>query len=297
MNIVKAELFDYKKNIEYLEKLSRSPYISIEVIGRTSLDRGIFSLTFGNRKNSVLLAAGFHGCEWITCLLAYRFIEELCDKVERKEQMCSIDVSAAFKNLGLTVVPCVNPDGTEIARYGAGGAKFLRKYVESIGDDFLHWNANAKGVDINHNFDAGWDLLRQMEIQSGITGPSSRQYGGPFAESETETKSLTRLCRLNKFRQVMALHSQGEEIYWQYGENKPAQSELIAKILADSCSYTLVENSALASHGGFKDWFIEEFSRPGFTMEVGKGTNPLPVSDFDDIYERIREALLLFSLC
>lgn len=298
MNTVKSELFDYRKNIEYLEKLSRNKYITVSVLGRTSLDRGIFSLSIGNPDQSVLLTAGFHGCEWITCLLAYRFLEEVADHIEKKTQMCSVDVSKTFQNLGITVVPCVNPDGVEIAQRGSDGAKHLRRFVERIEKDgnFSRWNANANGVDINHNFSAGWDELHEMEINQGINGPSPRQYGGPFAESEAETKALTRLCRQNNFRQVMALHSQGEEIYWQYGDNTPSQSSMMAKILADSCSYSLVTNDGLASHGGFKDWFINEFSKPGFTLEVGKGKNPLPVSDFENIYSRIREALLLFTM-
>ena len=194
-------------------------------------------------------------------------------------------------------MPCVNPDGTEIAVNGLEGAKSLRKFVEKIaGDDIEKYNANAKGVDINHNFNAGWQTLRQIEIENGITGPSSRQYGGEYPESEAETKAIANLCRKEPFRQVMAIHSQGEELYWQYGENTPTQAEMMAKILADSCSYSLVYNGGLASHGGFKDWFIEEFGRPGFTLEIGKGENPLPISDFIRIYARIEEALLIFSL-
>ncbi|SIF32539.1 Gamma-D-glutamyl-L-diamino acid endopeptidase 1 [Mycobacteroides abscessus subsp. abscessus] len=39
------------------------------------------------------------------------------------------------------------------------------------------------------------------------------------------------------------------------------------------------------SFAGYKDWFIKEFQRPGFTIELGKGINPLPLSQFDEIYE------------
>ena len=94
----------------------------------------------------------------------------------------------------------------------------------------------------------------------------------------------------------MALHSQGEELFWQYGDNTPKSSEMMAKILADSCGYRLVDNDGLYSHGGFKDWFIEEFSAPGFTMEIGKGENPLPKEELYSIYADIEEALLLFCL-
>ena len=68
---------------------------------------------------------------------------------------------------------------------------------------------------------------------------------------------------------------------------------MMAKILADSCPYTLVTNAGLASHGGFKDWFIEDFGRPGFTLEIGKGENPLPPSDLYAIYDKLYELFLL----
>ena len=85
---------------------------------------------------------------------------------------------------------------------------------------------------------------------------------------------------------AFALHSQGEEIFWQYGDKKPPRSETIAKILAAASGYRLVDNTGLASHGGFKDWFIEYFNKPAYTIEIGKGKNPLPVRDFDGIFQK-----------
>ncbi len=32
------------------------------------------------------------------------------------------------------------------------------------------------------------------------------------------------------------------------------------------------------SYGGYKDWFIQDFNRPGYTLELGEGQNPLPMS-------------------
>ena len=63
--------------------------------------------------------------------------------------------------------------------------------------------------------------------------------------------------------------------------------------MADASGYTATAPTGLASHGGFKDWFIEETGRPGFTLELGRGVNPLPLSDFDAMYEKAREMLLL----
>ena len=298
MSIVKPVRFDYETQIDIIEELcAEYPFISPRVLSRTFLGRSVFALDIGSKSNKVLLCAGFHGSEWLGCLAVLKFAERLANCIQNNRLLSGVEVRRAFSNLGITLVPCVNPDGTEIAVNGLEGAKSLRKFVEKIaGDDIEKYNANAKGVDINHNFNAGWQTLRQIEIENGITGPSSRQYGGEYPESEAETKAIANLCRKEPFRQVMAIHSQGEELYWQYGENTPTQAEMMAKILADSCSYSLVYNGGLASHGGFKDWFIEEFGRPGFTLEIGRGENPLPISDFIRIYARIEEALLIFSL-
>mgnify|MGYP003303302214 CR=1 FL=1 len=296
--IVKPDFFDYNTNLKLFEEITVNfPFLKPRLEGRTALGRGIFSLSLGNEQNSVLIAGGFHGSEWITCLAIYLFTERLCRHLSEGTLLCGVDIEKAFSKLGVTLIPCVNPDGTEIAVHGAEGAKGLRSYVASIGcENYCKWNANALGVDINHNFNAGWDKLRQMEREEGIYSPSPTRYGGRFAESEAETRTLTRLCRMKNFRSVMALHSQGEELFWKYGERTPKASAMMAKIIADSCGYRLTDNSGLFSHGGFKDWFIEEFGLPGFTMEIGKGENPLPVEMLCEIYDRIEEALLLFCL-
>ena len=74
------------------------------------------------------------------------------------------------------------------------------------------------------------------------------------------------------------------------------RGRMMAKIFAASSGYRLVENDGLASHGGFKDWFLSEFERPGFTFEIGRGENPLPLSSFERIYEKLEETLLLAAL-
>ncbi len=296
--IVKPCEYDYSTNKRIIEELILEyPFINAELCGRTALGRGIFALNIGNPDNSVIYAAAFHGSEWLTGLALLLFAERLCHSIKHGKLLCGVDMKRALTQLGVTIIPCVNPDGVEIAIHGCESAKNLTSFVKEIPcENYRKWNANALGVDINHNFNAGWHTLRRMEEEQGINGPSAKQYGGAYPESEAETKALTRLCRIRQFRQCMALHSQGQELYWQYGENTPPQSDMMAKILADSCSYQLIKNDGLASHGGFKDWFISEFHRPGFTLEIGKGENPLPQSELYEIYSGIEEALTLFSL-
>ena len=36
---------------------------------------------------------------------------------------------------------------------------------------------------------------------------------------------------------------------------------------------------------GYKDWFIQTYNRPSYTIEAGLGENPLHISHFDEIYK------------
>lgn len=96
---------------------------------------------------------------------------------------------------GLTIVPCVNPDGTEIALHGSDAAFKYKPLVEKVCTDTYKWQANARGVDINHNFNAGWCRLKQLELKNNIKCPAPTRFGGNHPESEPETKALTTLCR------------------------------------------------------------------------------------------------------
>ena len=107
---------------------------------------------------------------------------------------------------------------------------------------------------------------------------------------------MINLCKTFDVKKVFAFHSQGEEIFYEYGTRTPSSSRLIAELLASACGYRLVHNDGLASHGGFKDWFIDKTGRPGFTIEIGSGENPLPIEDLEPIYARLLEMMLLAVL-
>lgn len=241
----------------------------------------------------VLFAAAFHGQEWITSLIILRFCEEICYCLQNGLTMTGVDVRRALAGRTLIIVPQVNPDGVEIALGGSATAGEYAKMVAALGgDDKGLWQANARGVDINHNFDAGFDTA----CESMPTAPAPRRYRGEQPESEPETKLLCALCRRISFRHVTALHTQGEEIYWQYGEHTPVPSRMMAEIMASAAGYKTQAPTGSAAFGGFKDWFIDCFHRPGFTIEMGRGINPLPLTDFSDISNKVREMLLLDAM-
>lgn len=261
------------------------PFLNVGVIGKSLCSREIYSLSIGKSANPFLIAAGFHGQEWLTCLLALRWAEILLHSKATRTPVWGIDTYNLMREI--VIIPCVNPDGVQIAIEGASAACRYSQMVADLSSASSElWNANARGVDINHNFNAGRSISRHNEIESGILGPAPRRYGGPLPESEPETKAIVNFSKIRKPSMAFAIHSQGEEIFWQYGSTKPPRSETIAKILAAASGYRLVDNTGLASHGGFKDWFIEYFNKPAYTIESGKGKNPLPLSDFDGIFAK-----------
>ena len=261
------------------------------IIGRSVLGREIPALVLGEETPvRVLMAAAFHGQEWLTTLCALRLWEEMCSHLRADLPLCGVSLTRALEGRQLWLVPLVNPDGVEIARYGSEAAGAYAATAAQQGADTPGvWRGNARGVDINSNFNAGWAQMQALAQKSG-------KNCGESPESEPETRALADLCRRVSFRHGVALHTQGEEIYWRYGSRTPPQSQLMAQVLAAVSGYAVADPAESAAHGGFKDWFIDHFARPAFTLELGRGQNPLPLREFEAIYAKAREMLLLSLL-
>ncbi len=273
------------------------PALKVYPIGRSTLGRGLFALTLGEIQRSALYVGAVHGSEWLTALLLMRFCEDVCMALKEHRPLAGMDITHMLEGNSITIIPCLNPDGVEIAIDGPCTAgRYAQRVAAMWPDRRVIWQANARGVDLNHNFDAGFEELRQLEIKDGITGPGPTKYGGPAPFSECESRALAGFCRSNAIRQSYAFHSQGEEIYYKYGEHTPTRSRLIAQVLGASCGYRVATPRGTASHGGFKDWFIDKLHRPGFTFEIGRGRNPLPIAELEPIYARLIETLLLATV-
>jgi g-D-glutamyl-meso-diaminopimelate peptidase len=273
------------------------PRLKVFPIGRSVLGREISALCIGHPAGATLFVGAVHGLEWLTSLLLIRFVETLLHGLATGGCVSDIDVTKALRSRSLVVIPCLNPDGVEIAVHGQEGAGERAAIIGGMCDgDFSTWQANANGVDLNHNFDAGWNILREMEEQSGVTGPAPTRYGGTHPHSEPESKAAVTFCLTYQPRTLYAFHSQGEEIYYRYGARTPTRSQLMAGILASSSGYTATHPEGLASHGGLKDWFITRFCRPGFTIEIGKGKNPLDIRTLPKTYARLEEMLMIATL-
>lgn len=297
-SVVKNIEYDYKSLRTAIEKLCENyPFLEKGIIGRSCAGRNIPYLKLGDADEYVLFAAATHGSEHITTNVLLLFLEQLCASLKSGGYIAGLNAKKAMLGRAIIIVPCVNPDGVEISIHGAAGAGNMAGKIERLcKGDFSHWNSNLRGVDINHNFDAGWQVLSNREKQAGIYGPAMTRFGGFSAMSEPETLALSELCSTHTIRHVVSLHSQGEVIYWNYGSKQIPRAQKMAEIMATSSGYALDVPTGLALGGGFKDWFINTYSRPGFTVEIGKGTNPLPISEASEIYLKIREMLMLSAI-
>ncbi len=285
---------DYSARREIIAELcGRYDFIKRSFAGKSVCGRCIDVLHIGNTSNKVLYCGGFHGSEYLTILALLKFIDECASAMRNDERVGGFNIADFLRIRGLTVVPCVNPDGVEIALHGSAAAMKYKPLVEKITDNTDKWQANARGVDINHNFNAGWCALKQCELKRSIKGPAPTRFGGNCPESEPETKALTRLCKSIDFERAVALHSQGREIYCSFGEHTPVLSFRLASLFSQASGYNIAFPEAIATGGGFKDWFIEKFRRPALTVEMGLGENPLPLSDFESEYEILRNILCL----
>ena len=154
-------------------------------VGRSVLGREIpaLMLSTGPADRQVLLAAAFHGQEWLTALFALRLCEELCGAVRAGLPLCGIPLRRALKGRQIWFVPLVNPDGVEIARYGSGAAgAYAASAAETGADTPGLWQANARGVDINHNFNAGAKKRKNFSRSQAIQRPRpGKRAGDPGA--------------------------------------------------------------------------------------------------------------------
>ncbi|MCZ8512022.1 M14 family metallopeptidase [Paenibacillus filicis] len=283
--------YGYEELQEDLASLGRTyPFLETDSIGESVQGRVIPVVRLGTGVREVHYNASFHANEWITSLLLMKFLEELAGTFASGGEMRERPVRPLLEACSLWIVPMVNPDGVELVQQGISPAHPLYASLLEWNHgsfDFSSWKANARGVDLNDQFPAGWELER---ARRAVKGPGPRDYGGTHPLSEPESAAMAAFTRSRDFRLVMALHTQGREVYWNYRGFEPEESEIIAGQLAKVSGYRAVELTD--SDAGYKDWFIETFRRPGFTIEAGFGVNPLPLDQFRSMYEDVSVLLL-----
>lgn len=289
-----AGIYSYEDMMASCGRLAASyPFMSAYRIGRSVMGRDLVLLRCGNGPRHIHINASFHANEWITSALLMRFVEELAEAYATGGRSGAGGGSGTARLCGevtLWAVPMVNPDGVDLAQRGVPPYHPMRErlLVWNGGlEDFSGWKANIRGVDLNDQFPAYWE---EECKRRGVTGPAPRDYPGPWPLSEPEAAVMAELTENMRFDAVVALHTQGREIYWNYRDCEPAGAEELARRLGEASGYRPVKLSG--SDAGYKDWFIHHYRKPGFTVEAGFGENPLPMSGFAELYAELRPLLL-----
>ncbi len=199
-------------------------------LGDSTQGRNIRCYKFGQGEKKILLMGGIHGNEVGTVKLAHNLINWLCGNQLR------------FSNLTIFVVPCLNPDGAEVARQFPD-----YKHRGRIG------RLNARDVDLNRNFPTT-DFMSQTTWKTGRNyhDETIAVFGGDFAGSEAETKIIMDLIKKENIKNIIAFHNMGSDVMPVSGD---AVAETWAQIYFKKAKFKIRYNVNLS--GSLSSWAKE----------------------------------------
>ncbi|MDE6583431.1 MAG: hypothetical protein K2K31_02120, partial [Clostridia bacterium] len=239
---------DYKTLKAFLRKNNKD--FEIISIGKSVLGKDIFAVnkTFDDNFKWVIITAGIHAREHLSCDFVCNFLEKL-----KLEESLPYNIS---------VVPLVNPDGVDIAIHGISllnkktKEKLLK--INNQNTNFSLYKANANGVDLNNNFDANWEKKFTEKF-----APASQGFYGFLPMSEPETQALANWTKCKDVFLTLSYHLKGEEIYFDFFQNEKnfKRDEKIAKVFSKSTGYK-IKSTQKTSSGGFKDWCVSKLRIP-----------------------------------
>lgn len=271
---------------------ARYPFMETGSIGTSVLGNPIYYLKLGSGRKSVGYNASHHANEWLTTPVLMRFAEQYAKAMAEGGSLFGADVSSLSRRVSVTIVPMVNPDGVDLVTgdiaEGSAAYEAVRRIAEGFPDIRFPegWKANIAGTDLNLNYPAGWEQAKEIKYAQGFTRPAPRDYVGEKPLSAPEARAMYYFTLVSDFALILAYHSQGEVIFWKYNGFEPRGSRALADEFSRVSGYAVEDTPYASGFAGYKDWFIEEYNRPGYTIETGRGTNPLPVSQLDDIYNK-----------
>lgn len=243
-----------------------------KIIGTSLLKRNIYAIKMGEGSPVGIAVYGIHGREWITAKLA-------------TEHYAHGAVGTVW------LIPLANPDGALLSQQGiasAQGSPYSRFLSAYSNGELRLWKANARGVDLNVNFDADWG-----KGEKNVRMRGAENFIGESPFSEPETKALRDFTLAISPDYTVSFHAKGEEIYWYFGQSQEdcVRDFRIGRSLAKATGYPLRQSKG--SVGGYKDWCIQQMRIPAYTVEVGSdaATHPLGYTAYLEIRKRCGGAL------
>ena len=270
--------------------LRRYPAFASERLTTTAFGRPVLALRIGAGERKVLYSAAHHANEWITTPVLLKFLEELAQAAEADGSIFGVPARNILKAATIYAVPMVNPDGVDLVTGAIEPGTLEYAAAQTLSDNYPSipfpegWKAILLGVDLNLQYPAGWLRAREIKFSQGFTKPGPRDYVGRAPLNQRESIAMARYTEEVDPALVIAFHTQGEVIYWQFEDYVVPGARALAEEFARLSGYALADTPYESSFAGYKDWFIQQWRRPGFTIESGKGESPLPLRQFDEIY-------------
>ena len=291
---------EFQRDMALLQK-NAGTELRVDEIGQTVDGNKLYDFRVGNpaAERHLLVFGGIHAREYITAQLVMRQLVQLLSDQSTNGSYENIAVRELLSNTEIHFIPMANPDGISISQLGLEGLHMeaVRETVRQIAakdgkaltESYLRqWKSNANGVDLNRNFDALWESYNDH-----LGHASADHYKGTAPECELESKALADLTRQFQFDATLSYHTQGEVIYWNFGQEGELKnmSLLLANRVSELTGYRLDGNFQVLDTAGDKDWAISKLGIPSLTIEAGHGGNPVDPAQMDAIWRENRDVV------
>ena len=153
------------------------PFIRKSSIGDSVLGREIPEVLIGKGSKMVHYNGSFHANEWVTTSIIMTFLNDYLLALTNQEDIRGVQMLPLYEDSTLSIVPMVNPDGVNLVLSGPPDNEPYRSRVVELNagsTDFSGWKANIRGVDLNDQFPARWELEKAQRL----TNPGPRDYPG-----------------------------------------------------------------------------------------------------------------------
>jgi g-D-glutamyl-meso-diaminopimelate peptidase len=263
--------------------------VTVKSIGRSHFGRDIWAIKLGKGKKTIVMIGSHHGREWLTSIMLMKMLESYAGNYHERG-LFGFKSNHILNEVSIWFVPMLNPDGvtiqqTDLKSFPKKQQDLLLK-MNDCSNNLKRWKANGIGIDLNRQYPAGWESLKQDS-----SSPSYKLYKGEKPLEAKEVLALTTFIKEINPSIAVAYHTAGREIFWNYknGENLKRDRH-IAKKISKLTAYKLAKPPKEAVGGGFTDWFITTYHRPAMTIEISYlvgETNP-PLSVFKKEWIRNR---------
>ena len=220
----------------------------VSVIGTSLQGRKIEAYTYGSGQAHIAFVGGVHGgYEWNSVLLAYNFIDYL-----------TANPATVPANMTVSIIPSANPRG--VYRVIGKDGRFALADVPP-GVDQSAGRFNARGVDLNRNFDCRW------QAESTWRGTKVSAGSKPF--SEPEAAAIRDFALAKKPIAVIFWHSQANAVYAsECGKGILPQTLDIMNAYAKAAGYQAVKSFDAYPVTGDSEGWLASIGIPAITVEL-----------------------------